>query len=209
MSTAPTTTNVIAVIARSDGVTQTVNLLPLGAGQYRGTYTIPNAPGYAEARLLAGGTTAGGAPFERETSVLFQIASNRSALNGLYSDTPELRSPGSSLYKALLVNVGINSSASGNVGLSADLVDVSGNFVAHSNTFADAPVGASTLTLRFDGADIFASRRNGPYRLTNLLFVDQQNVTLVMVEATNVYTTAAYNYLNFAESANYFPFIRK
>jgi hypothetical protein len=186
-----------------------MNLAPLGAGQYRGTYIIPNVPGYAEARIAVNGTISGGAPFQRGVSVAFQITSNRTALNGVYIDTPEPRSPGSTLYKALVINVGINTSSIGRVGLSADLVDVGGNFVAHGVTVGDPPVGSSILTLRFDGADIFASRRNGPYRLTNLLLTDQQNVTLVISDATNVYTTAAYNSLNFAESANYFPFIRK
>ena len=200
---------VLATVSRSDGITQSITLLAVGTGQYHGTYLIPNVPGYATVYLTAQGTTLAGTTYQKATTAVFQIASNRSSLSGAYSDTPQPRSPGSSLYKSLLLNIGINSSASGAVGIAADLVDLAGNFVAHSNTLSNAPAGPSNLTLGFDGADISASQRNGPYRLTNVLLTDERSVTLVMANATNVYTTAAYKYQSFAPPVTYLPFVSR
>ena len=36
-----------AIIARSDGVTETIQLADQGNGNYQGTYTVPNAPGFS------------------------------------------------------------------------------------------------------------------------------------------------------------------
>ncbi len=207
LSGSPASAVVTATILRADGVTDTVSLSPLEAGQYRATYTVPDAPGYAEVRLVATGTTAGDVPFERGLSLAFQIASNTVTLSGVYSDTPQPRSPGSSLYEALTVTAGINAIISGTVSLSADLVDADGNFVAHSFTIEDVATGAGTLALRFDGDDIYASQRNGRYTLTNLLLTDRRGAALVVAEAENVYTTAAYDYLSFASANIYLPLI--
>jgi hypothetical protein len=76
------------------------------------------------------------------------------------------------VHKAVSVTVGIDAAISGTVGLSADLVDADDNFVAHSFTLQNVAT-ATGVVLRFDGDDIFASRRDGPYTLTNLLFTDQ------------------------------------
>jgi len=205
----PASATVTATILPADGVTDSVTLLPQGSGQYQATYTVPDAPGYAEVRLVATGTTASSTPFERGRNLLFQISPNSVALIGVYSDTPQLRSPGSSFYEALSVTVGINAAVSGTVGLSVDLVDATGNFVAHSLTIQDVVTGTGTLTLRFDGDDIYDSRRDGPYTLTNLLLTDQRGATLVVTEAENVYTTAAYAYHSFGTGEIYLPLVMR
>jgi len=148
-------------------------------------------------------------PFERGTSLLFQISPSSFTLNGTYSDMPQPLSPGSSFYQALTVTVGINSSISGTAGLSADLVDGNSNFVAHGITIQNVMTGIVTLALRFDAEDIYASNRNGPYTLTNLLLTDQTGATLVVAEAQNVYTTAAYDYHSFGSGRIYLPLILK
>lgn len=93
--------------------------------------------------------------------------------------------------------------------VAVDLMDASGNFVAHSLTIENINPGPGILTLRFAGDDIYASGRNGPYTLTNLLLTDQRNTTLAVVEAMNVYTTAAYDYRNFVTTSIYLPIIVK
>jgi len=107
------------------------------------------------------------------------------------------------------VTAGINSATSGKVGLSADLVDADGNFVAHSLIIEDVTAGAGTLTLSFDADDIYASRRNGPYTLTNLLLTDRRGATLAVAEAESVYTTAAYDYRFFGSGEVYLPLVLK
>lgn len=205
LSGSPASTTVTATILYADGTSETVELLPQGGDEYQATHTVPNAPGYTEARLVATGATADQIPFERGTSLVFQISSGSVALSGVYSDAPQPRSAGSSLYQALLVTAGIEAALGGEVGLSADLVDAEGQFVAHALTIEEAAAGNGWLTLRFDGDDIYASQRSGPYTLTNLLLTDHRGVPLVLAEAEDVYTTAAYDYQSFDRVKIYLP----
>ncbi|MCL4487778.1 MAG: alpha/beta fold hydrolase [Chloroflexi bacterium] len=201
---------ITAIVSRADGITQTVSLAPVGGGQYRGTYVIPDSPGYASVFLMAQGVSAGGTPFKKATNVLFQIASSLGSFTGSYSDAPQARSTSSSLYAALQVNVGISSPTGGQVGLTADITDMAGNFVAHSSTISTVPPGASTLSLSFDGDEIFQSQRDGPYRLTNLLLTDERGVSLVVSYIMNAYTTSTYSFRSFASQTAYFlPLVLK
>jgi hypothetical protein len=210
LSGSPASAVVTATILRADGVTDTISLSSLGAGQYQGMYVVPNAPGYTEIRLVATGATASSTPFERGNNLVFQISPNSATLNGIYSSTPQPRLAGLSLYQALTVTVGINSAISGTIGLSADLLDGNGNFVAHSSAIEAVITGTVTLSLRFDGDDIFASQRNGPYTLTNVLLTDETGVILVTQEAEAVYSTAPYLYTDFASPIHIFlPVILK
>ncbi len=210
LSGSPVSAVITAAILRADGITDTVPLSSVGAGQYQGAYTVPNAPGHTEVRLVATGTLTGGLAFERGETLLFQISPNSAALGNTYSESVQPHPIFSSLYQALTVTVGVNSTISGTLGLSADLVDASDNFVAHGLTIQDVVTGTTTLALRFDGADIFASQRNGPYKLTNVLLTDQTGATLVLAEAQDVYTTAPYQYTAFATPmALYLPLIQR
>ena len=206
-SGSPASAVVTATILYADGTGETVSLLPQGGGEYQATFTVPNVPGYVEVRLVATGTTAGQIPFERGTSLVFQISSGSVALSGVYSDAPQPRSAGSSLYQALLVTAGVEVTLGGEVGLSADLVDAEGQFVAHALTIEEVAAGSGSLTLRFDGDDIYASQRSGPYTLTNLLLTDHRGVPLVLAEAENVYTTAAYDYRSFDREKIYLSLV--
>jgi len=197
LSGSPSSATVTATILQADGVTDTLPLSSIGGGQYQASYTVPAAPGYAEVRLVATGTTASSLSFERGTILAFQISPNTFTLTNNYGDS--LAAPD------LNVTVGINATVSGTVGLSADLVDGSGNFVAHALTIQDVAAGAATLTLRFDGASIFASQRNGPYTLTNVLLTDERGATMVTQQAQAVYTTAPYRYTDFATARIYLP----
>ena len=79
--------------------------------------------------------------------------------------------------------------------------------MAHALTIQDVVAGTLTLTLQFDSADIFASQRNGPYTLTNVLLTDESGATLVTQQAQDVYTTAPYLYTDFAPNRIYLPLI--
>ncbi|MBU0510079.1 MAG: hypothetical protein KJ638_00050 [Chloroflexi bacterium] len=95
------------------------------------------------------------------------------------------------------------------MGLSADLVDGNENFVAHALTIQDVTAGTPTLTLQFNGTDIFASQPNGPYTLTNVLLTDESGATLVTQQALAVYTTAPYRCTDFAPNQIYLPLIMR
>jgi hypothetical protein len=201
LSGSPINAAVTATILRADGFIDTLPLSSVGDGQYQAVYSVPDAPGYAEVRLVATGTTADGLAFERGTSLAFQISPNTFTLADGYSD---FRTD-----SGLNVTVDINATVNGAVGLSADLVDASGNFVAHALAIEDVNAGAATLTLQFDGATIFASQRNGPYILTNVLLTDERGASLVTQEAQEVYMTAPYQYVDFASSQLYLPMVTR
>jgi hypothetical protein len=204
----PSSATVTATVLRADGASDTLPLSAIGGGQYQAAYMVPNVPGYAEVQLVASGTTASSLSFERGTSLAFQISPNTFILNNNYADTPVLY-PGLSTYQFLNVAVGINATISGKVGLSADLVDGSSNFVAHALTLQEVSAGTPTLTLQFNGIDIYSSQRNGPYTLTNVLLTDESGATLVTQQALAVYTTAPYFYMDFAPNQIYLPLVQR
>jgi PKD repeat protein len=207
LSGSPASALVTATIVRADGMTDTLALEAVSAGVYRGAYAVPDAPGYAEVRLLASGDTQDAIPFERSTLEAFQISPHSVTLSGAYSDSPLPHPSLPGAYESLTVTVGIQVMSSGTYGLSADLVDAAGNFVAHNLAVTDFAPGAAAWTLRFDGAAIYASRRNGPYRLTHVLLTDQSGATLVIDEAQDVYTTAAYDHRSFRGPMLYLPVV--
>ncbi len=198
-SEAPSSANVTATLLYSDGSSNVAILSPNGQGQYEASFAVVDVPGYTQGRLEASGIKADGAPFERGQDLQFQISPHSAVFTGIYRDYPEPRPEDPSLYQALDVTVGINSAINGRIGLSADLVDASGKFVAHSMAIEGVAVGASNLVLRFSGADIFAAQSNEPYHLINLLLTDQREATLVITEAQDAYTTSVYDYRTFAE----------
>jgi hypothetical protein len=209
LSTAPIAADLTAIIRRADGISESVAMTPLSAQEYVATYTIPPIPGYVDVQVIARGTTAAGLSFEQGRGLAFQIAPEMLVLSGAYYETPEPWLPGGSLYRALMVDVGVDVTASGRVGLSADLVDSTGEVVAHALARADVDPSTNTLTLRFDGTEIYGSKRDGPYMLTNVLVTNEDSSTLVMLEAQDVYTTRAYAYRDFRTGEMYLPVLFK
>jgi hypothetical protein len=73
----------------------------------------------------------------------------------------------------------------------------------------EVSAGTPTLTLQFNGIDIYSSQRNGPYTLTNVLLTDESGATLVTQQALAVYTTAPYFYMDFAPNQIYLPLVQR
>ncbi len=209
LSGSPASAAVTATLSRADGVTDTLPLLQTSPGVFRGEYAAPNAPGYVHTRLLAIGSTVAGSSFERDASLAFQIAPATATLNGAFTETTQPRGPGSSFYESLDIGVGVLVNASSKVGLAADLVDADGGFVARAVATQDVVSGSSTLVLRFAAEDIYASRRDGPYRLTNLVLTDQSAAPLVLAERADAYLTAAYRHTAFGDGKVYLPAISR
>jgi pimeloyl-ACP methyl ester carboxylesterase len=198
---------ITATVLYADGMSETLSLALLGEGVYGTSFVLPEAPGYTGVRLHATGITSSSLPFERGLDLAFQISPESVAFDGAYDDMPEPRSPGSSFYSALSVGVGINSIMTGTVVLSADLVDPKGDHVVHSATFQDVVSGTARLVLPFDGDEIYASGRDGPYTLTNLLLSDYSGPGLVVDEAEDVYVTAPYSHRSFGRGEVYLPLV--
>lgn len=196
-SSPPDSAVVQAFVLRADGGSDTVTLASQGGGIYAASYTVPAVAGFARIVVKATGKF-GGAPFERGALLMAQITTRAVSLNGGYTDQAEPAPGNPSRKQALRVDVRVNSTFSGQVGVAADLVDGVGNFVAHAVTVQTVTSGASTLALRFSADQIFAAHVNGPYTLTHLLLVDQRSAPIVAARADNVYQTAAYDYRVFA-----------
>lgn len=70
-------------------------------------------------------------------------------------------------------------------------------FTAHSVATVDLIESLWIITLSFDSDQIYASKTDGPYKLTNLILVDNSDAALVVEEATDVFTTVDYPYERF------------
>jgi pimeloyl-ACP methyl ester carboxylesterase len=207
LSDSPSSVLVTATVIYADGMSETVSLVPQGANDYETDFVVRAAPGYAQVRLRASGSLTSSLPFERGVEIAIQVSPNSVTLGSEYSDMPLPRSPGSFFYEALSITTGITTVFSGTVGLSADLVDAEENFVTHAVTIRDVLTGTSTLALRFDGSEIYASGRDGPYTLTHLLLTDDRGPTLVVLETDDAYTTADYDHRSFGTGSIHLPLI--
>lgn len=179
-------------IRRIDGGIDVVPMLRQADGRFTGSYDVPDAVGIAEATWFVSGLTASGHDFERGGSESLQIG--RRSLK-IASVGVETAIGSRKRYQALEVPVEVSADYSGPAMVSADLVAADGQVVANAAQLQDVVAGANTIRLRFNGEDIYAGRRDGPYRLTNLITTDQR-------EAANLsdwlqdeqLTTAAYDY---------------
>ena len=189
---------VTGAITLPSGATSTVTFSSIGNNQYRATYTVPNDGGDARMVILAKGTNSRGLAFERGDSIPFKIALNTVSLTGANTETlvPSTRRPGK--YSGLNIGLGLNATRPSQVTVSAQLVDGSGNPVARVSIDTFLAAGANTVSLPFAGADIYASGKNGPYRVTNVAVVDRTSGSRQIDSLTyNVRTTGAYSASSF------------
>lgn len=187
-----------AKITRLDGVVDTVALSRQADGSFVGTYLVPNAPGIAEVNWFVNGTNSVGQPFERAGSDSVQISRRTLAVTGVRAEVFVPATAGArSKHAALEVPVSVQSEYLGDAMVTADLVDAGGNVVANATATRKVSVGSNQINLRFSGEELFASRSNGPYRLTNLITLDQRGSDLLSDWLLDQLTTTAYDYRQF------------
>ena len=184
-----------ATFSRSDAITDTLTLTDQGDGTYRGTYAIPNAPGYLHLHVTAEGSDAG-TQFNRQVDRLLTVASPAVQLTGTYADRAD-DADGNGRYETLTVDVEVLAVGAGDFTFSADLVAGEGQFVAHVITQTALITGTQSVSLRFDGELIQDGGSDGPFTVTNLLISDPQNAGIPSVMADDVWTTAAYDHTQF------------
>ena len=184
-----------ATFSRSDAITDTLTLTDQGDGAYRGTYAIPNVPGYLHLRVTAEGSDAG-TQFNRQVDRLLTVASQAVQLTGIYADRAD-DADGNGRYETLTVDVEVLAAGDGDFTFSADLVVGGDQFVAHVITQTALITGTQTVPLRFDGDLIHEGGSDGPFTVTNLLISDLQNAGIPSVMADDVWTTAAYDHTQF------------
>jgi hypothetical protein len=192
-------------LTRPDGVIDMLTLTDVGGGHYQGTYSIPNVAGYVEAIFTADGDD-GGTAFSRQSNQLLSIMPQTGQLTGSYADRA-VDEDGLS-DDAIEVDVDIDISTAGDYNLTADLY-AGGQVVVQTSKVFSATAGVQTVTLRFDGTDIYNAGVDGPYLLTNLVLVDLQ-LAVPTIMQSDLYTTAAYEYAQFMpESFLYIPMINR
>lgn len=197
IGTTPFTSTVATHIRYTDGTTQTVEMVEAKSGSYQADITVPGKVGYAKVNMVIQGVATNSIPFEREEIFLFQISPNGLSLSGSYDDNGLVYQPNPSYYEALLVTTTVNAVYSGNVALSAKLIDKNGSFVAHTNRFTAIATGSNEIVLKFDGRDIYKSQLDGPYTVTDVLLVDSTDGLLPVEEANNVHVTQPYSWQSF------------
>ncbi|MBI3978926.1 MAG: hypothetical protein HY331_12135 [Chloroflexi bacterium] len=79
---------------------------------------------------------------------------------------------GNSLYDRLLLDVGLFAARPITVGLAGDLFDSTDGGAASGRTEVVLPAGTTTVTLPFDGRDLYAAGATGPYTLRGLAIRD-------------------------------------
>lgn len=190
-----------ATILRKDGVSDRIILQRQADGSFVGDYPVPNASGTASLSWSVTGTTVSGAPYERAGGDAVQLGRRSLAVQAVGSEVPEPRPGAAGYYTALVVPVDIASEFSGDAMVSADLVDANGKVVANASRQQAVASGANRISLRFEGADLHASRTNGPYRLTNLVTVDQRGESLMSDWLLDRMTTRTYDHRVFGPVA--------
>ncbi len=181
-------------VRRIDGRIDAVEMVRQSDGTFRGTYTVPNAPGVAEVSWFVTGLDAGGRDFERAGSDDVQISRRTLTVDAVGPEFVVAEPTDPKRYAALDVTVHVLADYAGAATVSADLVDSAGNLVAGASQLLDVVLGANTVALRFAGEDIAASRRDGPYRVTNVITADQREGAILSDWLFDQWVTAAYDH---------------
>jgi len=99
--------------------------------------------------------------------------------------------------KSLDVLIPIKITTEGEITIDATLVDADGNFVASASLTEYRNAGDAIFTLPFQGGDIFASGKNGPYRVVNLSVSHSSEPDYTYDEEKTSMITEAYKHDDF------------
>jgi hypothetical protein len=149
-----------AQVTDADGaVVADLALSPTGtAGTYSATFTPPHADTYSVASAVDGLRP-------RRATDVFTVSAGGARLTGNFNETLS-DANGNGLADVLLVRPDLSVVRPGSYRVSARLVDASGVVVGVAGTRAELASGDQVVDLRFEGKDIFATGRSGPYRVS-------------------------------------------
>ncbi|MBN2391400.1 MAG: hypothetical protein JXR84_11785 [Anaerolineae bacterium] len=132
------------------------------------------------------------------SSLTIIAAAGDAALGGTYSDY-KVDSNLDGVAESLVVEAGVVITATGNYGLYAELFDSEDNRLT-TDTHSYLSSGNHTMTLNFEGSDIFRNRVDGLYHIGFTLWDKDDTVVLDQ----GIYTTTAYLYTEFLTPTVYF-----
>ena len=96
------------------------------------------------------------------------------------------------LANALVVSPTITAQVAGEYLVNARLIDAAGEQITLTSGLVTVAAGSHPLDLTFDGAQIFAARRDGPYRVVDLHVLNESDSVLQLdvpdLGATQMYT---------------------
>ncbi|HKI01665.1 MAG TPA: choice-of-anchor X domain-containing protein [Thermoanaerobaculia bacterium] len=196
---------VAARVGRPDGTVSQVILLDDGQGAdttaedgvYTGRLSDTGQPGTYRVLVTANGTGLPATPaFSREDFTLATVSRSTSSISGTFRDRGE-DTDGDGLYNTLAVDVDLAVTAAGTYRLFGLLTDASGNR-HEASVVAELPSGSATLSLRFDGAEIYGNGVDGPYTLSAVRLAEESELDLLPIdEKLGAHQTAGYSFRQF------------
>lgn len=170
-----------------------------GDGIYSGRLASTSQPGLYRVLYLASGNNAAGAAFSREDFALATVSASQSALVGSYRERG-VDTNSNGFFDQLVVEADLNITDTARYRVFAVLTDSAGN--RHEATYtANLTAGPAVASLSFDGERIFQNRVNGPYTLSSITLMEEQDLASVPVAAaSNAFTTRAWSYTQFEHS---------
>lgn len=160
-------------------------------GVYGATYDQTTVGGLYGLVFTASGNYKG-ADYERTAVSYFTVAPSSASLGGAYSDKG-ISNNIFGLYEQLEVTAEVLVNKEGSYLLSAQLFS-GDTLITQATTRLNLTPGNHTVPLLFDGTEIRSAQLNGPFTVQNLLLLDETQVTILVEEVENAYTTASYQF---------------
>ena len=163
--------------------------LAAGDGIYTGEVASNSQPGIHQVDVTASSSLGPITLFRREATASLRVRSNAATFTGAFSSgTTDANSD--SVLDNLWIEGSILNNEPGVFLAVGSLTDLAGNPVAKAGALISL-ASAQTVTFRiyFDGSDIFASRRNGPFVLSSLELLDGSAGFVVTDSLQNAHTT--------------------
>ncbi len=194
----PDNNTVVDVMLHDDGTNGDTTA---NDGIYTGTFTTTTQAGNYRINFVASRDTVLGMPaFSREDFTLATVSSSASTIAGPFQNHG-LDTDGDGFFNQLVIEVGLNITATAKYRVLGVLKDSQGNTL-EASAEAMLNTGTQTVTLQFDGITLFNNRVNGPYTLTTVRLAEEGALEILPVDERNdVYQTAAYSYRDFQHSA--------
>jgi hypothetical protein len=197
--------NVVANIILPDNTTETVAMhddgldgdVAAGDGIYSANYNNTALSGIYKVHYAASHDISANLPaFSREDFLIATVSVSTSTIVGQFADSVQ-DSDGDGLFNSLDIDVVLNITETANYRVLGILEDSNGNSIEASSV-ANLNPGANTVTLNFDGEEIYKNHANGPYKLKTVRLSEEGNLeTMLVDEYTTPYSTAAYDYQQF------------
>lgn len=164
-----------------------------------GVYSF-NISGLTNAGMYTALVTANGSsalPFSREQSTGFTVAERNVSLTGSTSDQG-IDTNGNQLFDQLQVTTSATVSKPGTYLFQGELHAADGTLIGTASAQESLQTGTNSVTLNFDGRQIYQSHEDGPYTLSVMRTAQELDETpLIIDELQNFYTTSNYRATQF------------